>query len=177
MKQYLKNTWEGIWTVLVGMKITWRHLFTPAVTIQYPELKVPIPERARNRIFVDMNDCIGCKLCSKACPVNCIDISTVKGLPTEDLGVTSNGKKKSLWVTNFKIDFSKCCFCSLCVWDCPTGCIQMTPTYEYSEYNKEDLVYKFSVLTEDEIAEKTRNFDKFAEERSALNPNKSCKKN
>src|SRR5260370_1111041 len=27
MKQWLTDVWEGFWTVLVGMKITWRHLF------------------------------------------------------------------------------------------------------------------------------------------------------
>ena len=44
MKQYFKNSWLGIWTVLVGMKITFKHLFTHAVTIQYPDVKVPLPE-------------------------------------------------------------------------------------------------------------------------------------
>ncbi|MCK7520828.1 MAG: 4Fe-4S binding protein [Ignavibacteriales bacterium] len=27
-----------------------------------------------------MDDCIGCDQCSRACPVNCIEIETVKGL-------------------------------------------------------------------------------------------------
>ena len=27
MRQWLEDVWEGFYTVLVGMKITWRHLF------------------------------------------------------------------------------------------------------------------------------------------------------
>lgn len=154
MKEYLKNTWQGLWTILIGMKITWDHIFTPSVTIQYPKVKVPLPERVRNRLYVNIMDCIGCKQCSKACPVDCIDIETVKALPEDNLGVTSNNKKKNFWLTNFEIDFSKCCYCSLCVWDCPTGCITMSNIYEYSEYDRENLKYQFSNLTRSEAEEK-----------------------
>ena len=83
IKNYLKNTWEGLYTVLVGMKITWKHLFVPSVTLQYPEERAKLPERARNRLFVNINDCIGCMQCATACPVNCIDIETVKRTPED----------------------------------------------------------------------------------------------
>ena len=96
MRQYLKNTWEGLYTVIVGMKITFKHLFTPSVTIQYPEVKIPLPERSRNRLYVNIDDCIGCDQCARACPVSCIEIETVKSVPDEDLGKTSNDKKKAL---------------------------------------------------------------------------------
>ncbi|MBN1302344.1 MAG: NADH-quinone oxidoreductase subunit I [Melioribacteraceae bacterium] len=167
MKQYLKNTWEGIWTVLIGMKITFKHLFVPAVTIQYPDVKVPLPERVRNRLYVNMDDCIGCDQCARACPVSCIEIETVKSLPTEDLGKTSNGKKKALWVTKFNIDFAKCCYCQLCVFPCPTECIYMTDIYEFSEFKREGLLYNFSTLTHEEVLEKKANFEKFQAEKEA----------
>lgn len=165
MKQYLKNTWEGLWTIFVGMKITFKHLFVPSVTIQYPEVKVPLPERVRNRLYVNMDDCIGCDQCARACPVECIEIETVKSLPTEDLGTTSNGKKKALWVTTFNIDIAKCCYCQLCVFPCPTECIYMTDVYEFSEYKRENLIYKFATLTEEEVSEKKANFDVFQAEK------------
>lgn len=165
MKQYLKNTWLSLYTVLVGMKITLKHLFTESVTIQYPDVRKPLPERERNRLYVNMNDCIGCNICARECPVDCIDIETVKSTPSEDLGKTSNGKKKTLWVTNYEIDFAKCCYCQLCVFDCPTECIKMTDVYEYSEYERNNLVYKFSTMSEEEIQEKKVNYDKFMEEK------------
>jgi NADH-quinone oxidoreductase chain I len=167
MKQYFKNTWLGIYTVLVGMKITFKHLFTPAVTIQYPEVKLKLPERERNRLYVNMDDCIGCDQCSRACPVSCIEIETVKSIPGEDLGTTSNGKKKALWVTKFNIDFAKCCYCQLCVFPCPTECIYMTDVFEFSEYDRNNLVYKFATLTEEEAFEKKLNFEKFTAEKEA----------
>ncbi|MGK9476054.1 NuoI/complex I 23 kDa subunit family protein [Melioribacter sp. OK-6-Me] len=167
MKEYLKNTWQALYTVIVGMKITLKHLFTPAVTIQYPDVKVALPERVRNRLYVNIDDCIGCDQCSRACPVSCITIETVKALPGEDLGTTSNGKKKALWVTKFDIDFAKCCYCQLCVFPCPTECIYMTDVYEFSEYDRRNLVYHFSNLTEEEAAEKKANFEKFQAEKEA----------
>lgn len=167
IKQYFLDTWSGIWTVLVGMKITFKHLFTPSVTIQYPDVKLELPERARNRLYVNMDDCIGCDQCARACPVSCITIETVKSVPGEDLGKTSNGKKKALWVTKFDIDFAKCCCCQLCVYPCPTECIKMTPVYEFSEYERENLNYSFVTLTEAEIAEKKKNFEKAEAEKAA----------
>ncbi|GIT40457.1 MAG: hypothetical protein Ct9H300mP9_3070 [Candidatus Neomarinimicrobiota bacterium] len=32
----------------------------------------------RSRLHVDMDDCIGCLKCERACPVDCIKIDTVK---------------------------------------------------------------------------------------------------
>jgi len=167
MKEYFKNTWLGLWTALVGMKITFKHLFVPAVTIQYPDVKVPMPERSRNRLYVNMDDCIGCDQCARACPVDCITIETVKGVPGEDLGLTSNGKKKALWVTKFDIDIAKCCYCSLCVYPCPTECIKMTDVYEFSEYERENLVYRFATLTDEESKVKKANYAKLEAEKAA----------
>lgn len=167
MKQYLKNTYDAIYTVLVGMKITFRHLFFPSVTIQYPDVKPVMPERSRNRLYVNMDDCIGCDQCSRACPVNCIEIETIKATPEDSPGVTSQGKKKALWVSKFDIDIAKCCFCSLCVYPCPTECIEMTKVYEYSEFERNDLIYNFVTLTESEIEEKKVKYEKFMEEKEA----------
>ncbi|MGA9116101.1 MAG: NADH-quinone oxidoreductase subunit I [Bacteroidota bacterium] len=151
MIRYLSGIWHGVYTVLVGMRITLRHLFTPAVTIQYPDVRLKLPDRARNRLAVNMDDCIGCDQCSMACPVNCITIETVKATPDTDLGLTSVGTKKRLHVTRFDIDIAKCCYCGLCVPPCPTECITMTDVYEFSEFSRDRLVYRFAVMTPGEI--------------------------
>ncbi len=167
MKEYLNNIWMGLTTVFIGMKVTLKHLFVPAVTIQYPDEKLTLPQRERNRLYVNMDDCIGCDQCARACPVDCITIETVKSLPTEDLGKTSNGKKKVLWVTQFDIDIAKCCYCQLCVFPCPTECIYMTDVYEFSEYERGNLLYNFITLTPQEVIEKKDNFAKFEAEKAA----------
>jgi len=151
MGRYFRNIWDGVVTVLIGMKVTFLHLFTPAVTIQYPDVKVKLPERARNRLYVNMDDCIGCDQCAMACPVDCIEIETIKSTPDVDLGLTSVGTKKRLYVPRFDIDIAKCCYCGLCVYPCPTECIKMTDVYEFSEYDRKSLVYSFAVMTPTEI--------------------------
>jgi NADH-quinone oxidoreductase subunit I len=153
MKQYFRDIFLSIWTILIGMKVTFKHLFTPAVTIQYPDVKLKLPERARNRLYVNMDDCIGCFQCDMACPVDCFKIETVKSLPTEDLGMTSTGQKKRLWVPVFDIDIAKCCYCGLCVYPCPTECIKMTDVYEFSETNRHNLIYNYATVTPAEAAE------------------------
>jgi NADH-quinone oxidoreductase subunit I len=187
MRDYIYNFWQGLYTILVGMKVTLRHVFIPAVTIQYPSVKPQLPERERNRLYVNMDDCIGCDQCARACPVNCIEIETVKSIPGEDLGTTSNGKKKALWVTTFNIDFAKCCYCQLCVFPCPTECIYMTDVYEFSEFKREDLVFDFVTLLPEERIQKKKNYEelqikkeaekaaaakKAAEEKAAAQANK-----
>ncbi len=167
MKRYFQNIWLAIYTVLVGMKVTFSHLFVRAVTIQYPDVKLQLPERVRNRLYVHMDDCIGCYQCARACPVDCIMIETAKALPTENLGTTSTGQKKRLWVTRFDIDIAKCCYCGLCVYPCPTECIKMTDVYEFSEYDRKNLIYSFATLTSGEAAQKKAQAEQYEKEHVA----------
>lgn len=153
IKTYFRNIWMGIFTAAIGMKTTFRHLFTPAVTIQYPDVKLKLPERARNRLYVNIDDCIGCDQCAKACPVDCITIETIKSTPDQDLGATSTGHKKRLHVPVFDIDIAKCCYCGLCVYPCPTECIVMTDVFEFSEFERENLIYNFTSMRPAEIGE------------------------
>lgn len=164
---YFGNIFRSLYTVAVGMKITFKHLFVPAATVQYPDVKMKIPERARNRLYVNIDDCIGCDQCALACPVDCITIETIKSTPDQDLGVTSTGHKKRLHLPKFDIDIAKCCYCGLCVYPCPTECIVMTDVYEFSEFDRQNLNYRFSRMTEDEIGDAQTKLKKAEEEAAA----------
>ena len=122
----LSDILSGVKTTLAGLRVTVPYLRRAPVTTMYPHERLELPERSRNRLYVNMDDCIGCDQCARACPVNCIDIETVKAVEGDSPGTTSNGKKKALWVTRFDIDIAKCCFCNLCTFPCPTECIVMT---------------------------------------------------
>ncbi len=176
MMQYFSDAIQSLKTVFIGMRVTFKHLFVPSVTIQYPDIRLALPERERNRLYVNMDDCIGCDQCARACPVNCITIETVKSLPEEDLGKTSNGKRKALWVTQFDIDFAKCCYCQLCVFPCPTECIYMTDVFEFSEYERNDLDFSFVTLTPEEITQKKENFAKMEAEKARLKAEQAAQK-
>jgi NADH-quinone oxidoreductase subunit I len=153
MVQALKNRWSTFKSIFTGMGVTMNHLFKPAVTIQYPEERDTLPEGVRARLFVNLEDCIGCNLCARACPVDCIEIDPVKATDDVDLGKTSTGNPKRFWLAKFDIDMSKCMYCDLCTKPCPTDCIYMVPEYEFSEYDRNNLVYHFSNLTPAKVAE------------------------
>lgn len=176
MKRYFKDIWDSFYTIGIGMGVTFRHLFTKSVTIQYPDVKLELTDRARNRLYVNMDDCIGCDQCSKACPVNCITIETVKVVPPDDLGVTSTGNPKRLWVTKFDIDIAKCCYCALCVYPCPTECIKMTDVYEFSEFDRHNLVYNFSTMSPSEVETARAKFEKWQADKAAAKKDTTDKK-
>ena len=165
MNNYFKNIWLGVYTALIGMSITLRHLFVRNVTIQYPQERLPIPDNARNRLFLDYDLCNGCQQCARACPVNCIIVETIKTTPGDTIPPLKDGSKRALWVPKYDIDFAKCCFCSLCTEPCPTEAIKMTPEFEYTKYNRNGLIYSFSMMTEQEAVEKKEMYEKFAVEK------------
>ncbi len=167
-----KKTLHGFRTALKGIAITFRHLLAAGksrkelnikepnyfeqqegiTTIQYPRQEIPIPEVARYQLDVEIDDCIVCDLCAKACPVDCIDIEAIKA--TEAISKTSDGSVKRLYAAKFEIDMAKCMYCGLCTVVCPTECITMTDQYDRSFTNLSELVYQFSEMSEAEIEEK-----------------------
>ena len=154
MRAWLLDLWEGVSTVLVGLKITWRHLFLDKVTLHYPEEKWELPPRSRMRLFMKYEDCIGCGQCARACPVQCIYIKVEKRDPKATPIFAANGQGIKLDVSVFDIDMSLCCYCNLCTYPCPTDCIYMTPEYEFATTDLTNQLYRFAkkgakFLTED----------------------------
>jgi NADH-quinone oxidoreductase subunit I len=169
MSSYFGNIRQAVTSIAKGLSITFSHFFKPAVTIQYPEQRLVLPERERNRLTVNIDDCIGCDQCAKACPVSCITIETIKAVPGDNVGktgVTSQGRKKALFVPKFDIDFAKCCFCQLCVFPCPTECIYMTDVFEYSVYKRDELIYHFTDMTPEMAEEKKAKYEEYQAEQA-----------
>ncbi|SDT40390.1 NADH-quinone oxidoreductase subunit I [Mucilaginibacter mallensis] len=177
---------NGFTTAWKGLSLTIRHFFASngkrevisasdnnyfkqlekgTNTIQYPSQELPVPEVGRYQLDVEMDDCIVCDLCAKICPVNCIDIESIKA--TEVIGQTSDGSKKMLYAAKFDIDMAKCMYCGLCTIVCPTECIVMTNQYDKTVFELSDLTYQFSDMTAEEAAEKRKLLDKQIEERAA----------
>lgn len=165
MVKVLTDTYTTFKSIFLGMGVTWRHLFKKSVTVQYPEQRDVLPERVRLKLDVNIDDCIGCRLCERACPVDCITIGTIKSTDDDDLGETSTGHKKKLWVDQFDIDLAKCCYCELCVHPCPTDCITMVEDYEYSVYDRKNLIYSFSDMTPEQIEEAQAKLEQEEEEK------------
>ena len=144
MLKYFRDIWLGIITVLRSMVVAFRHLFTRSVTLQYPTEKWTMPERSRARLFANIDNCISCQQCSRACPTHCITIKSEKRGKDEPEIFTSDGKPIKLRSLVFDIDMALCCYCGICTFNCPTNCLVMTPDYEYSVYDKKDHIYHFA---------------------------------
>lgn len=113
-----------------GMALTLRHLFRKPITTQYPEERLKFSRRSRgNQLIWNRETCIACGACARACPVNCIDLTT------------SRGDDKKLKVDNMSIDFGKCIFCGFCVEACPPGnVLYLSYNWEHAEYQRQKLV-------------------------------------
>ena len=185
MNQYFRNISVAITSLVTGLGVTLGHLRNKKrlnATLQYPREKWPIPERnigfkhadynvIRTRLHVDIDDCIGCLQCVRACPVDCIVIDTIK-VPKElelatipqstQTSETSFGTSKKLLVARFDIDMAECCYCNLCVYPCPEECIYMVGgpneekheiDYEFAVDNRNGLVYEFASASDAEVTD------------------------
>ncbi|GHE43664.1 4Fe-4S ferredoxin [Sphingobacterium griseoflavum] len=181
----LKTTIQGFLTAVKGLLLTVRHLFAArkaretldirdqdyfqqqqgVTTVQYPRQQMPIPEVARYQLEVEIDDCIVCDLCAKACPVDCIDIQSIKS--PNAIGKTSDGSVKRLYPAKFDIDMAKCMYCGLCTVVCPTECITMTNQYDRSTQQLTDLIYGFSEMTDKEVQQRKEEWTKFQAEKEA----------
>lgn len=184
-RNIFSTTLAAIFSAVKGLGITLGHLFGArrsrsavdirkpeyfnkqegVTTVQFPREKMPIPEVARYQLDVEIDDCIVCDLCAKACPVDCIDIEAIKA--TEVIGKTSDGSTKRLYAAKFDIDMAKCMYCGLCTVVCPTECITMTDQYDRSTPHLNDLIYTFAEMTPAEIEAKTTEYEKFQAEKEA----------
>lgn len=138
----LKQIFIDFKNLLLGLKITGKHLGRHAVTLQYPEEKMEMPERSRG-VVVLLSDketgalnCTGCLLCMRACPTGAIIIDAPR----------DENKKRQL--KKFVLDFGLCCYCGLCEEACNFSALKMATKYEFSTPTKEDLVWDVHKLQE-----------------------------
>lgn len=119
-----------------GMALTFKHLFRPPITVQYPEEKLVVSRRIRGNKLVWFPDrCTGCATCAKACPQGNIEI------------VTHAGDESKYIVDKFEVDTGRCMFCGLCVEACPYTALAISVDYECAQYRRGKLVLSKEELT------------------------------
>ena len=102
-------------------------------TVEYPEVKEPLPENNRNFPFLVSENatdpmgtlrCVACQICEKECPPQCIYIEKSK-----DKKPDANGRMQ-LYPAVFDIDISVCMSCQICVEVCPFEASKMDQVFE-----------------------------------------------
>jgi len=126
--------WVFFRDLIDGLSLTLSYMVSKSITEQYPDKEkwIPFP-RYRGHHFLNTDEngdtkCVGCELCAKICPCDCIDV-----VPYED----ENGNRRPLV---FDINMARCLFCGLCEDACPADAIKLGQHYEFSTENTETLI-------------------------------------
>lgn len=128
------------WELLRGLSVTGKHLFTPKVTVQYPDEKTPQSPRFRGlhalRRYANGEErCIACKLCEAVCPAVCITIEAEE---------SDDGTRRP---TRYDIDLFKCVYCGFCEEACPVDAIVLTRFFEFHfEERGKEIINKEQLL-------------------------------
>jgi len=123
-----------LWEVLQGLALTFKYMFRPRATVNYPYEKGPLSPRFRGehvlRRYANGEErCIACKLCEAVCPAQAI---TIEAEPRED------GSRRT---TRYDIDMTKCIYCGFCQEACPVDAIVEGPNFEFATETREELFY------------------------------------
>jgi formate hydrogenlyase subunit 6/NADH:ubiquinone oxidoreductase subunit I len=183
MSSYFQDLKESVFSVAQGLSLTFRHLLNARnqhdatnvpsknyfiqdkgiVTLSFPYEQISVPDNGRYKLYNEIDDCIVCDKCAVVCPVNCIEIETIKS--SEAIGETSDGSIKRLYASKFNIDMAKCFFCGLCTSVCPTECLTMTNEYDFSEFDVKKMDFPFSNMTPEQADEKKKLYEQFLKEK------------
>ncbi|MEO7531503.1 MAG: 4Fe-4S binding protein [Sediminibacterium sp.] len=153
LKDYIKDVYNGVSSLLKGMRKTGYYFFHPKeiITEQYPDNRatLKLSERFRGEVVMlhdEKNEhaCTGCTACELACPNGTIKIIT-------KFDVSPEGKKKKA-IDTFIYHLELCTMCNLCIQACPTDAIVMAQNFEHSVFDRSKLIKKLN-LPESKIRE------------------------
>ncbi len=150
IKQTLQ-TMPGINKVVPGGRLP--------ITRMYPYEKIELPASFRGQHVIDWYKCIGCELCAKVCPNECIYFEFLevdKDSPYLHPSRATMDEMKEV-IRRPAVDVGHCLFCGNCSEYCPTDAWMFSQEFEHADYSREDLFYHAEELKkpDDESDKKT----------------------
>ncbi len=134
--------------ILSVLRMTFRNMFQPRVTRQYPEEGLDLEKtevtRGQPRLLVKDDGniaCVSCGLCEAACPAYAI---TIDGQET-DRFIEREPER-------FDIDMLRCILCGFCEEACPKDAIFMSDELELADTERSALVYGIPKLSRPKAA-------------------------
>ncbi|MEO0218781.1 MAG: NADH-quinone oxidoreductase subunit I [candidate division WOR-3 bacterium] len=133
-----------IFALFKGLYITFKHniknMFKNPFTVQYPDEKRLLPERARWILRLQRHEdgterCIACQLCAAICPSEAIYIEGDENPVDNPIG--KGQRYASVWMW----DAGRCLYCGFCVEACPDEVIIMSDVYELATDKRKDLIF------------------------------------
>ncbi len=129
------NFWEKLYLpeIAKGLGITFKQMFKPKFTRQYPEERWEPTGSYRGRpVLVKEDDserCVACGLCSRVCPALAIEVQAAE-----------TDKVKERYPIKFEINMLRCIFCGLCEEVCPEEAIVMSKDYDLVFTSQKDAI-------------------------------------
>jgi formate hydrogenlyase subunit 6/NADH:ubiquinone oxidoreductase subunit I len=118
------------------LKATFKNLFQKPMTLEFPYEKLEPVKGYRGRHLLDLEKCIGCGSCARACPNDAIDMVELSGDFLQKKPNVDASKKYP------RLHLGKCCYCELCVENCPKDAITMTAAAMISVMDKSKAIYE-----------------------------------
>ena len=127
-KTYIPQIVGGLW-------LTFKQMFKPKFTRQYPEEKWEPPTAFRGRpVLVQKTDgterCVACGLCSRVCPALAIEVQA-----------SETEQEKERYPVKFEINMVRCIFCGFCEEVCPEEAIVMSDEYILTFTSQKEAVF------------------------------------
>jgi NADH-quinone oxidoreductase subunit I len=147
MAGVLKEVGTTLTTLAEGLRVTFRTLWRKPITENYPDEAVHFQARYRgihvlHRDENGLEKCVGCFLCSAACPAHCIYIEAADNTDAQRI---SAGER---YASVYNIDYSRCIFCGYCVEACPTDAISHGHGFELATHDISTLIHRKEQLLE-----------------------------
>jgi len=117
--------------ILKGFAITMRNMLRPTITVQYPEQRLELPERARWRVTQKFTEdgapkCTACLICERECPDYVLRIDWEQLTRSGADGAEEKYKR----IHKYVYEVGACMMCGLCVESCVFDAIEMSHDYE-----------------------------------------------